>query len=330
MATLCSTSRGESQPVARNQAWTTITHPEFVNGSHSDGDSVQVQYQGVEYIFRLYFVDTPETKSSALRRLESQAEYFGLPPRSSRRLMALGARASLFTREKLSKPFVIHTCWQRVDPESSNPSIRAFVETTEGDLAALLVSMGYAAIRRGTATAPHPDGRSAAQITAHLRNLEAIARSRQLGAWGLGKREELRTATPARREPSSVPLVFGGTEKGDPTGTQSPGTFGVLDAGDESRIRASVGQIVTIRGRIGRIGQTSSGSITFLNFESNERGEFVVIVREAFLPDIQRSIPNGLEAGLQGRIVEVTGPVILYQQTPQIELTSPDQVRVIE
>ncbi len=292
------------------RGWTTIEDAHFVVGPHSDGDSVQVRFKGQSYVFRLYAVDTPETKTNAMRRLVSQGQYFRVSPRKIHLLRAVGGKAAAFTKEKLSKGFIIRTRWQRVDPASDNPSVRAFVETPDGDLGELLVSAGLAAIRGGTAMIEHPDGRSIGQQTAHLRDLERTAKQKKLGAWALATHES---------QVSQTTSVAAGDMSAD----------GVVAATETETIRRMVGRVITVRGRIDRVGATPSGSIYFLNFEGTRRGEFVAIVRADFVDTMERALDGRLE-GLAGREVLVSGVVTMYRDIPQIELTEATQLRLTD
>src|SRR5438477_12483423 len=74
----------------------------------NDGDSFHVSVQGKEYIFRLYFVDAPETTNEFRDRIEEQANYFGV---TVDQVLKLGELAKVYTREKLSGPFLVRTCW---------------------------------------------------------------------------------------------------------------------------------------------------------------------------------------------------------------------------
>ena len=51
---------------------------EFHEGSHSDGDSVEMLRDGKQHIFRLYFVDCVERNPDSRARRAVQARYFGL------------------------------------------------------------------------------------------------------------------------------------------------------------------------------------------------------------------------------------------------------------
>ncbi len=118
----------------------------------TDGDSFRVRLpDGRLETFRLYFVDTTESRSRG-KRSDDQAAYFGLTREGA---IELGKVAKAFTAAALAKPFVIQTRWRAVFGPAR---YYAFVFTAAGDdLAELLVRDGLARIY-GTRT-PTPDGR---------------------------------------------------------------------------------------------------------------------------------------------------------------------------
>ena len=61
--------------------WLTLTNCRYLPNAANDGDSFHVRAEGREYIFRLYFVDTPETDDGIPERVKEQAKYS--PHRSS-------------------------------------------------------------------------------------------------------------------------------------------------------------------------------------------------------------------------------------------------------
>jgi endonuclease YncB( thermonuclease family) len=175
-----------SPRIPSQKGWNTLSDARFVQGRHSDGDSIEAMVNGQRYVFRLYFIDTIETSPTALERREAQGAYFGDPPLSEVEALRLAREASELTRETLSNGFTVHTRWERVNPDSDNPSIRAFVLTASGrDLAEILVSRGLALIKGEKAQVDHPDGRSARQIEEKLVALEKSAREQKLGGWAL-------------------------------------------------------------------------------------------------------------------------------------------------
>lgn len=108
-----------------------------------------------------------------------------------------------------------------------------------------------------------------------------------------------------------------------------PAAAGPFEAGDHSAIAQAIGKKATIRGKISSVSSPSK-SITFLNFEGNPRGKFVGIVRKADLDAVTAGLKGtGLKQALEGHTVELTGVLTSYRGTPQIEVRSAEQVRVL-
>ncbi len=289
---------------ARNEGtWQALTDCAFFEGPHSDGDSVEIERDGQHYVFRLYFIDCVEGKPHSLARQAGQMKYFGIEgEKSAPAGFQLASAATKFTKDHLQKPFTVHTQWEKVDPSGENPSIRAFVETADGqDLGTLLVSEGLALIRDANkAAADHPNGTPSGKMSAALRLAETGARVKGLGGWGLGQPELL-------APPSS--------------------DAGVIAATDRDALFANAGKKLRVRGRIAKIGALPDGRITFIDFADSPANGFVGIVRSDFLPRFQEKFPEGLEAALIGKTVILDGIITLYRNTPQIDLENPAQVQ---
>ena len=110
----------------------------------NDGDSFHVSAGEKEYLFRLYFVDAPETDEMAPRRLIEQAKYFGITVPQA---IEVGRAAKDFTQEKLSQPFTVLTHMSDALGQSRLERFYAFVETKEGDLGEQLIRNGLARSR---------------------------------------------------------------------------------------------------------------------------------------------------------------------------------------
>ena len=142
----------------------------------TDGDSFRVRLpNGRLETFRLYFVDTTESRSRG-ERSDKQAAYFEL---TRAQAVELGKAAKEFTARSLAKPFTIQTRWRKT-PDGVR--FYAMVYTAdEDDLAELLVSHGLARIYG--ARTPLPDGRDSRAYRAHLRTLEERAQHEGRGGW---------------------------------------------------------------------------------------------------------------------------------------------------
>ena len=78
------------------------------------------------------------------------------------------------------------------------------------------------------------------------------------------------------------------------------------------------------------IARTRSGSIFFLNFTGNERGQFVGIVKKENLAGVEEVLGVGLKPALTGRTVELRGQVILYKDIPEMIVLGGNQLKVVE
>ena len=147
----------------------------------TDGDSFRVQLpDGRLETFRLYFVDTTESRSRG-KRSDEQAAYFGLTRAEA---IELGRQAKIFTAGALAQLFTIYTRWRRALGGSANWRYYAIVVTADGrDLNERLVSAGLARVY-GTRT-PVPDGRDSRTYLAHLHALENEAKAAKRGGWGM-------------------------------------------------------------------------------------------------------------------------------------------------
>jgi endonuclease YncB( thermonuclease family) len=160
--------------------WTTLENCRYLVKRANDGDSFHISVGGKEYLFRLYFVDAPETDSEFPARISVQARYFGL---TEDQTLKLGEAAKMFTREKLTRPFVVRTCWQDAMGRSRKQRFYAFVQTHNGDLGEQLVENGLA--RRYGATAKPSELSSAQQQWQKLANLEEKAKQEKVGGWAM-------------------------------------------------------------------------------------------------------------------------------------------------
>lgn len=181
--------------IMAREPWATLHDCRYLSKRFNDGDSFHVSVSGTEYIFRLYFVDAPETDTEFRDRIEDQAKYFGI---TTDQAVALGELAKQFTREKLGQPFIVRTCREDAVGRSKLKRFYAFVQTSDGDLGEQLVENGLARVHGlsgqvGDLTA----------ITAEwekLNRLEQKARKEKVGGWGAG---EGRIATRASQPESA-------------------------------------------------------------------------------------------------------------------------------
>ena len=158
--------------------WVPLKGCRFMSGEASDGDSFHVKFGQREFIFRLYFVDAPETDEKLKDRVKEQCEYFGITIEEHRKA---AAAAKKFTDEWLKNPFLVTTRWQNALGRSRLPRYYALIESSGHDLAEMLVQRGLARAK-GT-VAILPDGTKAKDHMDKLKQIEAEAKAKRVGIW---------------------------------------------------------------------------------------------------------------------------------------------------
>ncbi|HUF62366.1 MAG TPA: hypothetical protein VMN36_09855 [Verrucomicrobiales bacterium] len=177
-------SQAGPHPRAAQQvgAYQLLHGAKLVRSRGNDGDSFRIAWNSKEYVFRLYFVDCPETSDRFPERIDYQADYFGIQDR--RRVLALGEQAKSFTLGLLeTEPFEVFTRWE---PVMNSERFHAFVRFPLKEkggvwLSELLVQAGLARIY--TRPADLPDGTRKGAFQDHLRALEREANTSEMGGW---------------------------------------------------------------------------------------------------------------------------------------------------
>jgi DNA uptake protein ComE-like DNA-binding protein len=139
--------------------WVTLENCRLIPNPANDGDSFHVVAAGKEYLFRLYFVDAPETDAANPARLIEQAKHFGI---SVPQVIEVGEIAREFTRDKLAEPLTVFTRMSNAMGRSKLERFYAFVQTKDGDLEEQLVAKGLARIYGRSVTPPGASSYSAA------------------------------------------------------------------------------------------------------------------------------------------------------------------------
>jgi endonuclease YncB( thermonuclease family) len=174
-----------------NRDWQTLDNCRLLDNPSNDGDSFHVQHNGQEFIFRLYFVDAPETDADFPDRVAEQAAYFGI---SDKRAQNTGQLAARFSARALTGRFTVLTRWDNALGRSKLPRHYAILLVNGRSLAELLVENGLARIHGQNVELP--DGTKPARTEQKLETLERRAKSQQLGAWSYTQ------TTPAKTLPT--------------------------------------------------------------------------------------------------------------------------------
>jgi competence protein ComEA len=234
---------------ARDQSknWIVLKDCRLIPNPANDGDSFHVSAGEKEYLFRLYFVDAPETDEMIPRRLIDQAKYFRITVPQA---IEVGRVAKDFTQQKLSQPFTVFTHMSDAMGQSRLERFYAFIETKEGDLAEQLVRNGLA---RSYGFKAVPPGLTSSRIEIEkLQQLEDEAKREKIGAWG---------ANVGRLNvPAQTPSAF---------------SYFVADGKTRSRFAPadSPGSASITRGRVERTGSHAKEKIPLRNIEINTATE---------------------------------------------------------
>lgn len=186
---------------AKTAQWQTLDDCHYTANAANDGDSFHVTCKGKPYLFRLYFVDTPETDTSLGERIDEQAKYFHI---NAKQTVEVGKIATQFTREKLSQPFTVRTCFQDALGRSKMERFYALVQTTSGDLGEQLIENGLARIH---GTSANPTGLPRANVEwQKLQQLEREAKLEKVGGWGVSAGRMLARSAKANNRVASDPF----------------------------------------------------------------------------------------------------------------------------
>jgi endonuclease/exonuclease/phosphatase family metal-dependent hydrolase len=88
--------------------------------------------------------------------------------------------------------------------------------------------------------------------------------------------------------------------------------------------RSVVGKVAFVAGKV--INVNTAGEITFINFDEQRPAGFVAIIRRDHLTNF----PKPPQEMYQGKIVRINGTVSLFKDHPEIVVTNPGQIEVLE
>jgi len=155
---------------------TLIEHPS------NDGDSFHTRVNRRHYIFRLYWVDAPETDMSYPERVQAQADYFGIAPAD---VIRFGKEAARFTRDFLKEPYTVHS--KLADARGNSERDRDYANVQVGDkfLHIELARAGLARIHGLMETSPNMPAEDF--MRRRLQEAEREAKAAKRGAWSVGQ-----------------------------------------------------------------------------------------------------------------------------------------------
>jgi hypothetical protein len=102
----------------------------------------------------------------------------------------------------------------------------------------------------------------------------------------------------------------------------------VIDVKDFAKLKEMIGSEVTIRGKVSEVFVPQSATVSIFNFEGLPRRGFNVVVPKANLEAVNKGFDGDVAAAVKGKTITVTGKVADYRGNPQIQLTTPEQLKI--
>lgn len=168
--------------------WREYTGCRVIPNASNDGDSFHVKPTNIKtrsYLFRLYFVDTPESETSLPERLQIQADYFGIP--DPKDVVKVGKDAVKFTEKFLEDGnFTVYSRLSDALGRSAKDRDYAMVMNAAGqDLGTELVRNGLARVFGSGTDLSELDAykRDENAWWRRLRQAELEAKKEKRGAW---------------------------------------------------------------------------------------------------------------------------------------------------
>lgn len=164
------------------RGWTELEGVVYEVEKYSDGDSFRAKRNRSDYVFRLYYVDAPESDERFPDRNQEQADYFGVTVEQA---LKGGGLAAEFLHDLLEKEktFTVYTRYADARGGSDQKRYYAMVKIGDRWLSELLVENGF--VRLHGVESELPDGTSSRIYWSRLRKLEREAREAHRGIWGL-------------------------------------------------------------------------------------------------------------------------------------------------
>lgn len=103
-----------------------------------------------------------------------------------------------------------------------------------------------------------------------------------------------------------------------------------IDVTDVETIQKSVSKEITVKGKVREARWTKSGNILFINFDKIKRTDFVAIAKKENKEALDKAFGGDFAKALDGKTITVSGLVTTFKETPQIEVTKPEQVKILE
>jgi len=119
------------------------------------------------------------------------------------------------------------------------------------------------------------------------------------------------------------------TQPATQSSTEPTTQTGPFKATDNDALTKAIGTTATVTGTVGRTNWYND-QILFINFKGNKRGQFTVIARAENRDALDKAFDGDIAKAIAGKTISVTGKIIKYRESPEMQLTTPDQLTIIK
>jgi RecJ-like exonuclease len=127
----------------------------------------------------------------------------------------------------------------------------------------------------------------------------------------------------------AIPLSLPAQEVPATTQPSTAPAGAVIDVKETQKLKESIGQTVTVRGKVIEVFVSRNSGITIFNFFAGPaRRDFNVVIDKANLDAVNAGFGGDVGAAVKDQTITVTGVVAEYRGNPQIKLDKPEQLKI--
>jgi len=110
------------------------------------------------------------------------------------------------------------------------------------------------------------------------------------------------------------------------TGCASSGPM-VINASDKAAVQSAMPTVIAV-GVVDKV--TSTDSVVTINFKDTKDSQLYAVVLSAGRAAVEKAFNGDIAKAITGKTVHVTGKVVLYRNVPEIVISKPEQLVVVD
>ena len=104
----------------------------------------------------------------------------------------------------------------------------------------------------------------------------------------------------------------------------------VLEAKDKAGLDASTDKTVTVKGVVSEAQWATSGKVFIIKFKDTEESQFSAVLFSKNKEPFEKTFEGDLSTVFEGATIEVTGPVKMFKEHPEIVIDRAKQIKILE